>query len=236
MIFSCGVIETPLTKAATRMPVKMGSQGTAGGKFFMFLYILDLVGVAVFAVSGALAAGRLELDLLGVVVLASVTAIGGGTLRDLLMDRHPVFWIADSRYLAVILVAALLTFAGGAMGAPAANALLIADALGLALFAITGAQVAEGRGLSPLIAVLMGTMTASAGGVLRDVLAGVVPLLLRKDIYASAAVAGIVLYLVLQRTGVKREVAFGAGIAAVAGIRLAAIAYGWQLPVFRLAG
>ncbi|HEX4327417.1 MAG TPA: trimeric intracellular cation channel family protein [Burkholderiales bacterium] len=202
----------------------------------MFLYILDLLGVAVFAVSGALAAGRLGLDLLGVVVLASVTAIGGGTLRDMLMDRHPVFWIADSRYLMVILAAALLTFAGGTMVAPAANALLIADALGLALFAITGAQVAEQRGLSPLIVVLMGTMTASAGGVLRDVLSGVVPLLLRKDIYASAAVAGIVLYLVLQRAGVKREAAFGMGIAAVASIRLAAIAYGWQLPVFRLAG
>jgi len=202
----------------------------------MLLYILDLIGVAVFAVSGALAAGRLGLDLLGVVVLASVTAIGGGTLRDVLMDRHPVFWIADARYLAVILAAALLTFIGGTMVVPAGNALLVADALGLALFAITGAQVAEERKLSALIVVLMGTMTASAGGVVRDVLSGTLPLLLRKDIYASAAVAGIVIYLIIQRAGVRREYAFGAGIAAVAGIRLAAIAYGWQLPVFRLPG
>jgi uncharacterized membrane protein YeiH len=200
----------------------------------MLLYLLDLIGVAVFAVSGALAAGRLGLDLLGVVVLASVTAIGGGTLRDVLLNRHPVFWIADVRYLAVILAAALLTFIGGALVVPAGDALLVADALGLALFAITGAQVAEERKLSALIVVLMGTMTASAGGVLRDVLSGVVPLLLRKDIYASAAVAGIVLYLLVQRTGVARGYAFGVGIAAVAGIRLAAIAYGWQLPVFRL--
>ena len=208
----------------------------ADGKFFMLLYLLDLLGVAVFAVSGALAAGRLGLDLFGVIVLASVTAIGGGTLRDVLMGRHPVFWIADARYLWVILVAALLTFACGAFVAPAGQALLIADAAGLALFAITGAQVAEERKLSALIVVLMGTMTATAGGVVRDLLSGTVPLLLRKDIYASAAVAGIAVYLLLQRTGAGRGLAFGAGIVTVAGLRLAAIAYDWQLPVFRLPG
>jgi uncharacterized membrane protein YeiH len=201
----------------------------------MLLYVLDLLGVAVFAVSGALAAGRLGLDLLGVVVLASVTAIGGGTLRDVLLNRHPVFWIADARYLLVILVAALATVLFAALITPAGQALLVADALGLALFAITGAQVAEERKLSPLIVVLMGTMTASAGGVVRDVLSGVVPLLLRRDIYASAAVAGIVIYLLAQAAGARRGLAFSAGIASVAGLRLAAIAFGWQLPVFQLA-
>lgn len=219
------------------VPAKMAgmNHGVGGAdKSFPLLYVLDLAGVAVFAVSGALAAGRLGLDLLGVAVLASVTAIGGGTLRDLLLNRHPVFWISDTRYLFVILLAALATVLFAALITPAAPALLVADALGLALFAITGAQVAEEKKLSPLIVTLMGTMTACAGGVLRDVLSGVVPLLLRRDIYASAAVAGIVLYLLLQAAGARRGLAFGLGIVAVAGLRLAAIAFGWQLPVFRL--
>lgn len=130
----------------------------------MLLYFLDLAGVAVFAVSGALAAGRLGLDLLGVLVLASLTAIGGGTLRDVLMNRHPVFWMARPTYLLVICAAALGTVLYVQVLPIPAHALLIADALGLALFALSGAQLAEAARLSPIIVVLMGTMTGVAGG------------------------------------------------------------------------
>ena len=202
----------------------------------MLRYRLDLFGVAVFSVRGALAAGRLHLDLLGVLVLASLTAIGGGTLRDLLMNRHPVFWLANPTYLLVICAAALGTVLYVQVLPIPAQALLVADAMGLALFALSGAQLAETARLSPIIVVLMGTMTGVAGGVMRDICGSQVPLLLRQDIYASAAIAGIVLYLALKTLGLKPSWAFGIGLVAVAALRLSAIFLGWQLPVFRLAG
>lgn len=201
----------------------------------MVFYLLDLLGVAVFALSGALAAGRAGLDLLGVAVIASVTAVGGGTLRDLLLNRHPIFWIRDPVYLIVTTVTGLLTVLYVRVLPPPGDALLIADALGLALFAMMGAEVAEATTRSPIIVVLMGTMSGVAGGVLRDVLTARVPLLLRGDVYATAAIAGIALYLVLGRLGLPRPGAFGVGIASVAALRLGAIAWGWQLPVFGVA-
>lgn len=200
----------------------------------MIVYLLDLLGVAIFAVSGALAAGRKSLDLLGVIVIAVVTAIGGGTLRDLLLDRHPIFWIADPTYLIVISVSALLTLSYVRLRPRPRNSLLIADALGLALFTITGAQIAEAAGLPPIIVVLMGTITGTAGGVLRDVLCAEVPLILRRDIYATAAIVGASLYLLLQEVGLGPPTAATIGMAAVALLRLLAILRGLRLPVFRL--
>lgn len=200
----------------------------------MTLYLLDLLGVAVFAVSGALAAGRARLDLFGVVVIAAITAIGGGTLRDVLLDRHPIFWIRDPVYLAITAVAALGTVAYVSAYPPPQHALTVADALGLALFAIAGAQIAETAELSPIIVVLMGTITGVAGGVLRDLLTAQVPLILRADIYATAAISGISLYLLLEWLGAPRPWAFGAGLAAVVTLRLLSIVWRVQLPVFRL--
>lgn len=200
----------------------------------MIFYLLDLLGVAVFAMSGVLAAGGKGLDLFGVVVIAALTAIGGGTLRDLLLDRHPIFWIADPTYLFVISAAALLTLLYVRVRPPPGNALLLADALGLALFTLSGAQIAEAAELSPIIVVLMGTMTGVAGGVLRDILSAEIPLILRRDIYATAAIAGASLYLLVQVLGVQRPWAFGVGMAAVVGLRLLAILWGLRLPIFRL--
>ena len=201
----------------------------------MLFYLLDLVGVAVFAVSGALAAGRTGLDLLGVLVIAALTAIGGGTLRDLLLHRHPIFWITDTTYLTVIMASAVLTVCSVQVWSPPGDALLVADALGLALFAMSGAQVAEAAQHPPLIVVLMGTMTGVAGGVLRDVLTAQIPLILRRDIYATAAIAGVALYLLLQAHGLPRAWAFVAGMAVVVTLRLLAILWGLHLPIFRLA-
>jgi uncharacterized membrane protein YeiH len=198
----------------------------------MILYLLDLLGVAVFAVSGAIAAGRKRFDLLGVAVIATVTAIGGGTLRDILLNRHPVFWIKDSTYLLVIIAAAALTLLFAHFQEPPRTALLVADAFGLALFTISGAQVAEAQKLSPVIVVVMGTITGTAGGLLRDVLSAEVPLLLRQaDLYATAAIAGATAYLVLQAAGLERTQAALVGMAAVAGLRLVAILWGLRLPV-----
>src|SRR5512136_3279632 len=181
------------------------------------MYFLDLMGVAVFAVSGVLAARSRGLDLLGVIVIAAITAIGGGTLRDLLLNRYPIFWVTDARYLTVIIVTALLTVLYVRVRPPPGNALLVADALGLALFALYGARVAEAAQCPPIIVVLMGTMTGGAGGVLRDVITAQVPLI-----------------LLLQSIGLQRSWAFGAGMVVVAALRLLAILWGLQLPIFRM--
>jgi len=200
----------------------------------MILHYLDLLGVAVFAVSGVLAARRRGLDILGVIVIAAITAIGGGTLRDLLLNRHPIFWITDAQYLTVIVASALLTFGYVRVKPPPGNALLVADALGLALFTLSGAQVAEAAQCPPIIVVLMGTMTGVAGGVLRDVITAQVPLILQRDIYATAAVAGVALYLLLQVLGLQRSRAFAGGMVVVVALRLIAIRWGLQLPIFRM--
>jgi uncharacterized membrane protein YeiH len=136
----------------------------------------------------------------------------------------------DGRYLLVICIAALLTAMYGQLSPGAMKGLRVADALGLALFALTGTELAEDCGIKRMPALLMGTLTAVGGGVVRDVLSGQVPLLLRKDIYATAAIAGIALYQGLRAAGLKRDVAFLIGIVCVAGLRLAAIRYNWQLP------
>jgi uncharacterized membrane protein YeiH len=200
----------------------------------MILYVLDLVGVAVFAVSGVLAARDRGLDLLGVIVIATITAIGGGTLRDLLLNRYPIFWITDAQYLMVIIASALLTVAYVRVRPPPGKALLVADAAGLALFALSGAQVAEAAQCPAIIVVLMGTLTGVAGGVLRDVITAQVPLILRRDIYATAAIVGVALYLLLQAFGLQRSAAFGAGMAVVIALRLLAIHWSLQLPIFRM--
>lgn len=198
----------------------------------MLFHYLDLAGVAVFAASGVLAARDRALDLLGVVVVAAITAVGGGTLRDLLLDRHPIFWVTDSSYLAVVVAAAVLTIGYMRVRPPPGTTLLVADALGLALFALSGAQVAEAARCPSSIVVLMGTMTGVTGGILRDVITARVPLILRREIYATAAIAGIVLYLALQAAGVPRGYAFGAGMILVVALRVLAIRRGLHLPVF----
>jgi uncharacterized membrane protein YeiH len=198
------------------------------------IYWFDLMGVAVFAVSGALAAMQAGLDLFGLLVLAAMTAVGGGALRDLLLNRHPVFWMKDTRYLLVIIASALAALALGPFPEHGLQALKLVDALGLALFALCGTEIAEEQGVKPLPALLMGTLTATGGGVLRDVLSGQAPLLLRKDIYATAAIGGIALYFLLKAWGLGPRKAFVAGMLGVAGLRLAALHWGWQLPALQM--
>jgi uncharacterized membrane protein YeiH len=191
---------------------------------------IDLLGVAVFAISGALAGGRKGLDLFGVTVIAIVTAIGGGTLRDLLLDRHPIFWIADPGYLWAALAGTAATVAYARLWVVTRRALRVADALGLAFFAVGGAQIALQAGQSALIAILMGTITGVAGGVLRDILTGEVPLILRPGrLYATAAIAGAAVFLALRN--VLPSMAAAAGMATAAGLRLLAIRYELTLPV-----
>jgi uncharacterized membrane protein YeiH len=175
------------------------------------------------------------LDLLGVIVLAAVTAIGGGTIRDVLLDRHPIFWLADTTYLVVIVGAALLTVAYTRWRPPPRAALLGADALGLALFSVAGAQIAEAAGVPAVGGVLLGTVTGTAGGAVRDVLSARIPLVLRRgDLYASAAIAGTTTYFVLEGLGMLRGPASLAGMTVCASLRFAAIWWRLTLPVFEL--
>lgn len=194
-------------------------------------YGLDLLGVGLFAVSGALAGIHRGLDLFGIAVIAAVTGMGGGTLRDMMLGRHPILWVRDPTYLYVILGAAAIAVMGQGVLPNLETAFLVADALGLALFALSGAQAVE-QDHAWIIVVVMGTMSGVAGGVIRDVLSGVAPLLLRRDVYATAAIGGICVYLVLQRLGAGRSVAFAIGIIAVMVIRLLSLALHWQLPAF----
>src|SRR5688572_2139917 len=197
--------------------------------------LLDLLGIGVFAVSGALAAGRKRLDLLGVFVLASVTAIGGGTVRDLLLDRQPIFWLADPTYLAVIVAAVAVTFTYVRWRRPPLASLLVADALGLALFSVAGAQIAQNAGLPAVSVVLLGTMTGVGGGVIRDVLSVEIPFVLRRgNLYASTVIVGIAGYLVLESVGVGRQQAALIGMGLIATVRFAAIRWELELPVLEV--
>ncbi len=196
--------------------------------------LIDLFGVAVFAISGALVAGRKQMDLFGVIVLAIVTGIGGGTLRDLLLGSTPVFWIHDPTYILVAAGAAILTVVSAPFLSHRQNLLLVADAIGLAFFCVLGAAKALEAGTGPLIAMLMGVMTGVVGGLIRDLLAGEVPLILRRDLYATAAVAGAGLFALLTTLGISLAVAVWAGMLTALALRLAAIRWHWGLPVFRI--
>lgn len=198
------------------------------------LYAFDLFGVFVFAVSGALVAARKQLDWLGALVLAAVTAVGGGTLRDLLLARHPLVWFSDAHYLLTIALAVAATWVWGRQRPVPKRALLVADAAGLSLFTVVGTQVALTQGQGAVIAVLLGITTGAAGGAIRDVLCAEVPLVLRQEIYATAAAAGGLLFVLLSGLGLPAAAAALVAMAAVFALRLAAIYRDWHLPRYRL--
>jgi len=162
-----------------------------------FIYIADLLGVAVFATAGALAAQGKRLDILGVVVLAIVTSIGGGTIRDITLDIHPVVWIADTTYLWVAIISAVVAFVVCRYMQYPRRLLLILDAMGLALFTVLGAEKALALEFSPIIAVMMGVITGCAGGMIRDILTGQIPLILQRDgeLYATCSIVGAIFYI-----------------------------------------
>ncbi len=197
--------------------------------------LFTLIGVAVFAASGALAAVRRALDPVGVLVLATVTATGGGTLRDLLMDRHPIFWISNPWFIGMSALAALATWLWVRKFPPPDRALAYADALGLAFFSLAGAQIAETGGLKPFAATIMGALTGCAGGLIRDVLVAEVPLIFRQsELYVTAVIAGVALYFGLESLGLSSDLASIMGMTTIAVIRLAAIHWGIMLPVMRM--
>ncbi|MGM0480692.1 MAG: trimeric intracellular cation channel family protein [Pseudomonadota bacterium] len=197
----------------------------------MLFYWADQAGVAVFAIAGTLLAFRKHMDGFGVVILASTTAIGGGTIRDLILDL-PVFWTHDETYIYTILAAALLTIIWLRYKSYIPmTTLQFADAIGLAFFATMGAEKTLSAGFSPFIAVIMGTITACFGGMLRDVLARDVPMVLKSELYATTCIAGATVYCLL--IPFSPLIAFASAMLTTLTIRIGAIRYQWSLPVFR---
>lgn len=196
--------------------------------------LLEVVGTIAFAISGGAVAVRARMDWLGVAVLAAVTAVGGGTLRDLLLGRLPVTWIRHPWPVWVALATAVLVILDAyrhPRKAPdARRVVLVADAAGLAAFTVTGTLLALGSGVSGPVAVLLGVITGAAGGVIRDVLARQRPLILVGQIYALTAVAGAAVLVAMTEAGVPTEPARWAAIAVIFGLRILAIRRSWSLP------
>jgi uncharacterized membrane protein YeiH len=203
----------------------------------MLIYILDMFGTAVFAASGVLLAGRLRMDPFGVVVLASVTAIGGGTIRDMALGATPVFWITDTNYLWVIFFTCLISMI--VVRRPQRMPwyfLPVADAIGLAVFVAIGVEKALRFGASPMVAVIMGVITGCGGGVIRDVLAREIPMVLRTEVYATACILGGMIHTIGLSVNVDPTIATLAGVVTTLSIRLAAIRWHLSLPALTLKG
>jgi uncharacterized membrane protein YeiH len=203
------------------------------GAFDQAVRLLDLVGIAVFAASGALVASRKQMDAVGFVLIACLTGFGGGTLRDLLLGRLPLFWLQRPELLAIAAGSALLVFFTAHLFESRFKALLWADAVGLALFAVLGAEIALIAGADPWAAVLLGVITATGGGIIRDVVCNELPLILRREIYISAAAVAAAAYVALRLAPLPRDVALTGGIALGFALRAAAILRGWSLPPYK---
>lgn len=194
--------------------------------------LLDYFGVVVFAVSGALVAARARMDVVGFALLGVVTGIGGGSLRDLLLGRLPVFWIDQPQYIVLCVVAAIVTFVSVPIIASRLRLLLWADAVGLAVFSVLGAQTALDAGAPLIIAALLGVVSATFGGIIRDVICRETPLILLKEIYATAALVGALLYVCLIELAIAPGLAAFAGCIATFAVRGMALIYGLSLPAF----
>lgn len=195
------------------------------------LVVLDLVGIFVFAVTGALVAVRKQLDLFAALVLGGVTGLGGGFIRDVLIGATPPAALADWRYLIVPVTAGLVTFVFHPTVGRLERVVTLFDAFGLALFCVTGALKAVDYGVGPVPAALMGMVTGIGGGMIRDVLAGRVPVVFEGALYATPALVGAAVAVVLDRAGLSLELVAAAGFVTCLGFRLIALVRGWQAPM-----
>ncbi|HEY8513464.1 MAG TPA: trimeric intracellular cation channel family protein [Cyclobacteriaceae bacterium] len=198
-----------------------------------FQYALEMLGTFFFAISGALAVQDQHDDLFGAGFTGFVTAIGGGTLRDIMLGSYPLVWIGDIGYLYAIFAGVIVAFIFVKSLERLKRTFLVFDALGISFFTILGVEKALALGVRPEIAAIMGMFTAIMGGVLRDVLTNETPVLFRKEIYATACLAGAILYLILFCVGVDRDINMAASIILIFTIRVLAVKYKLALPNFR---
>ena len=197
------------------------------------IYTLDLIGTAIFAITGALAAGRKRMDVFGVVVLGCVTALGGGTLRDVILGNYPVFWVSDTTYLKVAVIVAISTFVLVQRWRLPTIFLIYADAVGLAVFTVIGFQKGFIATHVYSISIVMGMTTGVVGGIIRDVLSAEIPLILRREIYASASLGGGALLALLSYLQLPSFFTVLAAVLTTLVIRLAALHWQLSLPLFK---
>ncbi|OXL23561.1 MULTISPECIES: trimeric intracellular cation channel family protein [unclassified Psychrobacter] len=200
----------------------------------ILLYLLDMVGVIACAIAGTLLAQHKGFDVAGCILVSMVNAIGGGTLRDMALDRHPLFWMTDLNYVIVITLTSLILQIFFHLYHKIDNALKLFDAIGLAAFSVIGFKVALAQDMSPVIAVMMGVWTAIIGGLLRDIICNEIPLLLQREIYITASVAGSLTYLVLDYWGLDAIANEFTMLFVIFAVRMLALRFDWHLPSIRL--
>lgn len=198
-----------------------------------FLYPLELLGTFFFAISGALAIKDHHDDLFGAGFLGFVTAIGGGTLRDMMLGSYPLVWIGNIHFLYAIFAGVLVAYFFFKSLVRLKRTFLVFDTLGISFFTILGVEKALSLGVRPEIAAIMGMFSAVMGGVIRDTLTNETPVLFRKEIYATACLAGAILYLLLFRFGVHRDINMVVSILMILIIRLLAVRFSLALPNFK---
>jgi uncharacterized membrane protein YeiH len=194
------------------------------------IYVIDILGTFAFAVSGALVALDKKFDIFGVIIIAFITAVGGGMLRDILINAHPINWIGDLNYLYTIFSAVIFTFLFKSKIAYLSKTLFLFDTIGISVFTLLGLQKGLSYDLHPLVALIMGMISAVFGGVLRDVLTAKVPLIFEKEIYASACLAGGIIYLILNYFRVEENINFIISAAVVVIIRAIVVRFHIELP------
>ena len=194
--------------------------------------LLDLAGTASFAISGALFAMNKKMDPFGVFIIAFVTAVGGGTLRDVLIDSFPITWMSNLIYVYVIFVSVVLAIVFRKRIGYLSRSLFLFDTIGLGIFTITGTELGIQNGFHPVISVFLGVMSASFGGVIRDTLSNEIPLIFHKEIYATACIIGAVVFLLLNEFGVDQNLSYLFTTTIVIAVRLIAVRFKLQLPTF----
>ena len=200
----------------------------------ILLYLLDMVGVIACAIAGTLLAQHKGFDIAGCILVSMVNAIGGGTLRDMALDRHPLFWMTDLNYVIVITLTSLILQIFFHLYHKIDKALKLFDAIGLAAFSVIGFKVALAQDMSPVIAVMMGVWTAIIGGLLRDIICNEIPLLLQREIYITASIAGSLSYLALDYWGVDAVTNEFMMLFIIFAVRMLALKFDWHLPSIRL--
>ncbi len=194
------------------------------------IYVIDILGTFSFAISGALVASKKEFDLFGVIILAFVTAVGGGMLRDILINSHPINWIGDLNYIYTIFIAVVCTFLFKSKIAPLRKTFFLFDTIGISVFTLLGLQKGLSLNLPAIVAIIMGMVSAVFGGVIRDVLSREVPLIFKKEIYASACLSGGLVYLLLKKLQVSDNVNFISSAIVIIIIRTVSVVYHLELP------